>query len=466
VGTTVVAILSIVIQIAAAGLTAPLVRLTRPRWLWVSFGAAIALLAVVRAVTLIRVAPSDPVTEALYLLISGLILTGVLGMRPLFRAYHNSVDRLRNVQREIDAARKRLGYVLDSAPIIVFAVDEDGIFTLSEGRGLAGLGLKPGEVVGLSAFDVYKDNPDIISSIRRSLAGEDVTAPIDVIDLSYEVHYSPIRDDRGNIAGVFGVAVDVSRRRRSETQLRATKERFRALVETTSDLVWEIDPDGVYTYVGPKVKELLGYEPDELIGKTPFDLMAPEDAARRRDELRQLSAERLPFAGSVNSGRHKSGRVVVLETSGVPVVDDDGTLVGYRGIDRDITTRKEAEEALRASEQRLNLALVAANMGTWDWNIETNRVNWSQKVEELSAIEKGSFDGKYETYLSLIHPEDRDHVQFAANAAPAAPGEGNCPKVLRYRRRNHVGDRHKRDHRADQPHGNRDSGLRGRRHRR
>ena len=180
-----------------------------------------------------------------------------------------------------------------------------------------------------------------------------------------------MRDDRGNVAGVFGVAADVSRRKRSETQLRATKERFRTLVETTSDWVWEIDSDAVYTYASPKVKDLLGFEPDELIGKTPFEMMPPEDAERTSEEFWDYARERVPFQSLVKVCVHKDGRDVVLETSGVPVFEDDGHLIGYRGIDRDITARTMAEEALRASESRLNLALVGANMGTWDWDIQS-----------------------------------------------------------------------------------------------
>ncbi|MCK4773612.1 MAG: PAS domain S-box protein, partial [Candidatus Krumholzibacteria bacterium] len=156
---------------------------------------------------------------------------------------------------------------------------------------------------------------------------------------------------------------------------------------------------------------------DELIGKTPFEMMPPEDAKRTSEEFWGYARERVPFQSLVKVCLHKDGRDVVLETSGVPVFDDDGHLIGYRGIDRDITGRTMAEEALRASESRLNLALVGANMGTWDWDIQTNRVTWSAKVEELFGMEKGAFDGTYETYSGLIHPEDRDNVRFATNAA-------------------------------------------------
>ncbi len=414
--TTAIAIISIVIQMAAAVAAISLVSMTRPKWVWSLLATGMVTLAAIRVAGLIR-GTLDPAAEVVYLVFSVLVLAALLGIRPMCRAFHTSVGRLDLVEAELEAARRRLGYVLDTAPIIVFAVDSNGVFTLSEGRGLKDLGLQPGQLVGQSVFDVYHDYPAIVSNIRRALAGEEVSAPVDVVEQSYEVQYSPLRDGRGRVTGVFGVAADVSRRKRSEAQLRATKDRFRALVETTSDWVWEVDLDGIYTYVSPKVKELLGYDPDELIGKTPFDLMPPDTAQRVREQFRKYVSERDAFSGVVNSNLHKDGHEVVLETSGVPVFGEDGHLIGYRGIDRDITTRMRDVEALSASEDRLKLAIVAADMGTWDWDVATNKMTWSEQVERLFSLETGTFDGTFEKYLSLIHPDDRDHVQFAINAA-------------------------------------------------
>jgi len=132
--------------------------------------------------------------------------------------------------------------------------------------------------------------------------------------------------------------------RRAEEALRASEECFRALTESTSDWVWEVDVDGVYTYASPKVKDLLGYEPEEVIGKTPFDFMPPEEAKRIAEEFRAIVDSQRPFAGLENTNLHKDGRLVVLDTSGVPFFDAYGRLCGYRGIDRDITERKKLDQ--------------------------------------------------------------------------------------------------------------------------
>jgi len=129
-------------------------------------------------------------------------------------------------------------------------------------------------------------------------------------------------------------------------QLRQKEQRFRTLVESISDWIWVVDHNGVYTYASPKVKELLGYDSEEIVGKTPFDLMPPEEAERVSAEFRQIVEARKPFARLENTNLHKDGRRVVLESSGVPILDASGNLLGYRGVDRDITKPKQDEAKL------------------------------------------------------------------------------------------------------------------------
>jgi len=134
--------------------------------------------------------------------------------------------------------------------------------------------------------------------------------------------------------------------------LMGSEEKYQSLVEATPDWIWEVDREEVYTYVSPKVMDLLGYQVSEVLGKTPFDLMPEEEAARIHRIFAEKKVEKEPFYGLENINRHKDGHLVVLETSGVPVFDDNEQFQGYRGIDRDITNRKKAEEALRESEKK------------------------------------------------------------------------------------------------------------------
>jgi|GEM_PF-1212056 len=137
---------------------------------------------------------------------------------------------------------------------------------------------------------------------------------------------------------------DITRRKEAEDALFRSEQRFRSLVEAIPDWIWEIDADGRYTYASPKVKDLLGFEPAEVLGKRPRDFMLPADAHEFGLQMTNCASRGEGFSGFQNRHIRKDGRTVVLETSGVPVFDEAGVLLGYRGIDRDVTSRKHGDE--------------------------------------------------------------------------------------------------------------------------
>ncbi|MDQ1078209.1 bifunctional diguanylate cyclase/phosphodiesterase [Pseudoroseomonas cervicalis] len=120
----------------------------------------------------------------------------------------------------------------------------------------------------------------------------------------------------------------------------AERDRLRAMLDTNSDWIWEVDAEGRYTFASAHIEALLGYRPEEVLGRTPFDLMPPEEAARIGTIFAGIAARKAPFSGLLNRNRHADGRIIVLETSGVPLLAEDGRLLGYRGVDRDVTERE------------------------------------------------------------------------------------------------------------------------------
>ncbi|WP_427158921.1 PAS domain S-box protein [Aliinostoc sp. HNIBRCY26] len=147
------------------------------------------------------------------------------------------------------------------------------------------------------------------------------------------------------------------KRKQTEVALQESEERFRNLVEASSDWVWEVDENIRYVYVSPKVRDILGYEPEEVIGKTPLELMPPEEAERVFSVFAPIAAAQQPFKCLENTNLHKDGHLVVLETSGVPIFNCGGKFCGYRGIDRDITARKQAKTKLLETQAQLQAIL-------------------------------------------------------------------------------------------------------------
>jgi PAS domain S-box-containing protein len=145
-------------------------------------------------------------------------------------------------------------------------------------------------------------------------------------------------DANGKSARMLGAAIDLTYQRQAEEERRGSAERFRQVAESVGDFIWEVDADGLYTYANPNVEQILGYTPQELVGKMHFyDLFAPSV----RDELKaaafRVFADREAFRSFPNPNVSKDGRIVHLETSGSPVLDQAGNLVGYRGADIDVT---------------------------------------------------------------------------------------------------------------------------------
>ncbi len=147
------------------------------------------------------------------------------------------------------------------------------------------------------------------------------------------------------VSQVFASALN---RKFIEGNLRESEKRLRDIIFSMADWVWEVDENGVYTYSSTKGLELFGH----VVGKTPFDFMPPDEAKRVAGIFSEIAANKGPIKELENWNIRKDGVRICLLTNGVPILDKEGNLKGYRGVDKDITRHKQAEIALRKSEER------------------------------------------------------------------------------------------------------------------
>jgi len=148
----------------------------------------------------------------------------------------------------------------------------------------------------------------------------------------------------------------------SEEALKKSEARFRTLVETSSDWIWEVDQKGLFTYSSPRVKELLGYEPAALIGTSLFDLVVDEDQKRIQTYVTTALSDKAIIDTLENSKCHKDGQSIVLEMNALPILDKGGHIRGYRGVERDISLRKQTQEMIIQSEKVISVGEMAAGM--------------------------------------------------------------------------------------------------------
>ncbi len=173
---------------------------------------------------------------------------------------------------------------------------------------------------------------------------------------------SPIVED-GRLKSIFGIYRDISDQKKILEELRISERRFQDIALSSADWIWEIDQNAIYTFASGKVKQILGYEREEILGKTPFDLMPSDEAARVRQHFIQLTAGKKPFVDFENWTLTKDGRLVRLLTNALPILDEMGKLSGYRGMNKDITERKRAEEAIQLETAKISAIVSGIDQG-------------------------------------------------------------------------------------------------------
>ena len=218
---------------------------------------------------------------------------------------------------------------------------------------------------------------------------------------------------------------EIAERQDVERALEASEERFRAMVETTPELVWEMNEHGIYTYVSPQVEELLGYEVDEVVGCTLFEFMPFDNVEPLKSLLEHIWANRQTFSHLENINLHKAGHSVVLESSGVPICSSTGKFLGYRGITRDITARKEADKALqhalgeaREAQQRIDTILESVSDGIIVTSVDDRVLLFNRAAEEILGCRESDMTGHP---VSTVLPE-RDLADFIDDALRRAEG--------------------------------------------
>ena len=205
--------------------------------------------------------------------------------------------------------------------------------------------------------------------------------------------------------------LEIAERLRAELALRAREVHFRSLVENSTDIVTILDGEGIVRYESPAVQRLLGYAPHEVEGRSAFEFIHPDDIPSVAAEFAELVQDPDGVRFVEFRFRHANGEWLTLEAIGRNLVDDP-LLTGIVVNSRDVTERRAIEKALRSSEEHLRLALQAGEMGTWGWNVRDDIAEYSEEVVRLFGCESSEFDGRRETLLRYIHPEDRHRMLF------------------------------------------------------
>jgi two-component system cell cycle sensor histidine kinase/response regulator CckA len=212
----------------------------------------------------------------------------------------------------------------------------------------------------------------------------------------------------------FVVFRDISQRVRAEAAVRESEERYQRLLDTAHECAWQVDENFRYTYWSPKISQLLGYEPEELLGKTPFDLMAPGEADRVTEAFGRIKSTQAAFHDLESVGVHKDGHLVITETTGVPLFSENGGFHGYWGTSRDVTEHRHTEQELQQGHALLAKLAAQIPGAIYQYRLYPDGracLPWtSEAIRDVFEVTPEEVREDATPILDRLHPEDRDRV--------------------------------------------------------
>jgi PAS domain S-box-containing protein len=262
----------------------------------------------------------------------------------------------RRDEEAVRVSEQRYRMLAESSPEFIYIIGSDGKVRYLNTFAASQLNLRQEEAVGKRLEDLFPSETSerLWSNIKKVLTdGKALRADREISFAGrtawVDTVLVPLRDSNGEVGSVLGISRDVTERKNNEEALRQSEAKLRLITDNLQDLVAQVDAKGVYLYASPSHKSVLGYEPKDLVGKTLFEFIYPDDLDSVVREFTSAAPTSPPSALDVRF-RHSAGHYVWLNTVAKAMFDSDGKMMGGIMAGRELASRKQVEDALQKSE--------------------------------------------------------------------------------------------------------------------
>lgn len=324
-----------------------------------------------------------------------------------------------------DSEKYRL--LFDLSPMGITTVDKKGYILGINKAGAELIGYSAEEIIGKNFLEIgifNEKNFDRISKIFTNVNTEVAVEPFELEVISkegqefvVEVHICPLKKN-GHFIGIQAIMQNITGRKKAEKSLSEQDLQFWHFFNNANDLIQIVDSRGFFNFVNKKWKDVMEYSDEEIKHLHFTDIIRNDYVSHCKTIFKKLSKGE-SFTNVEVVFRSKSGKDILLNGN-LNAYMIDGHFISTRGIFRDVTNQRKGQKALKKSqvrlqksEERLKKAQRIAKMGRWDYSHSEDRLVWTDTIYDIFEIDLDNFDGTFEGFLSMVHPDDRNEVNQA-----------------------------------------------------
>ena len=273
-----------------------------------------------------------------------------------------------------------------------------------------------GSVIQDAGLDVKEDE---LAQVHKGIAAVfdtgqsyeyELTWPLPTGSRYYSVRLFPELDLNGSVSSVLGIARDITERKQAEDALRRSEDHLRLVIDAIPTMAWSLGTDGVVDFLNQRWMDYTGLSLEQFI-EEPTRPIHPEDIPRVIKKWRAQMAVGEGYEEEMRL-RRADGEYRWFLVRTAPLRDEQANLVKWYGASIDIEDRKRAEEKLKQSESQLAEAQHMAQVGSWNWDLQSNAMSWSDELYRIFGIDPKAFNPAYESFVAeFVHPEDRALVR-------------------------------------------------------